>query len=181
MKRYVNRHLVIRFEYEIEVFAEQYSDILSATDIDMSGTEYDDFITDMISNFRKNSYSLSYEEDYTHHSNFPGSMSEYFTFTKWYDDVEVIVVVNVRLSDHPDKGKYGMSARQKRVDYVNRIGKEIADKHGAREDIAYPIDIVFDDKHFTSFSSAQAHVRSELKRIEAEVQQIIEENEGTEL
>ena len=176
MKRVIKNHITVRYEFNIDIVSSSYSEILSATSQDLTGTEYESFITSMISQFKLSGYSMSYEDDYTHSSNVPGSMSEYFTFTKWIDDVQIIVVTNVRISDHPDVPRGRLSAQEKRANYVARVGQEMSKDKDPSYVATYPLDITFDDKHFKSFSSEQFYLHSQLNKIDGEVQEIIDES-----
>jgi len=173
MKRYVKTHKTITFEFDLEVNVSGYESVLSSTDL--TGTEYDSFIISMIAQFDRDGYQVSQNSDYTHSSNRPGSLSEYFTFTKWKDDVQIIVIVNVRLSDHTDVPRGKLSSQQKRAKYVSKIGQELADDKDVEYVASYPLDIVFDDKHFQSFSSAQFYIHSIIKKISQEVEEISKE------
>ena len=163
MKRMIKNHMTIRFEIEIEIISSKYFSILSSTDL--TDTEYDQFIVSMIAQFKMDDYSLSVEDDLTHDSNFPGSLSQYFTFSKWIDDVQILVVVNIKVSDHPDHAKHGVSPEQKRANYVAKVGKRLSSTLNPTYVATYPLDIIFDDKHLKSFSSAQFMVNSKIKSI----------------
>jgi len=174
VKRMIKNHLTVTFELNIDIVCSSYSSVLSSTDL--TGTEYDSFIVSMMAQFDNAGYSVSHNEDYTHSSNTPGSLSEYFTFTKWIGDVQILVLVNVRLSDHPDVARGQLKSQMKRARYVARLGQELSEGHDAQYVATYPLDIVFDDQHFRSFSSAQFQIHSRLNKIDKEVNEIIQEN-----
>lgn len=173
MKSYVRTQVTVTFEFDIEVNVSGYKNVLSSTDL--TGTEYDSFITSMISQFDIAGYEVSQNFDYTHSNNRPGSLSEYFTFTRWEDDVQIIVIINVRLSDHTDVSRGKLSSQQKRAKYVSKVGQELAEGKDAEYIATYPVDIVFDDKHFQSFSSTQFYIHSLIKKISQEVEEISKE------
>ena len=173
MKRVIRDDVkIVKYEWDIDIVAPSYQNIFSATEMpDLTGTEYSSFIDDLISQFDAAGFGLRMESDYTHDSNF-GSMSEYFTFTRWVDKVCVIVVVNVRISDHPDVPRKNLTPDQKRAKYGQRIGNEIAQKEGASSSVTYTMDITFDDKHFKSFFSALMYANSRLRGSEEDVKDI---------
>lgn len=171
MKRLIKNHPTVTFEINIDIVNSYYTSVLSSTDL--SGTEYDSFIISMMALFQSAGYSVSHDEEYTHYSNRMNSLSEYFTFTRWVDNVQVIVIVNVRISDHPDVPRGRYTSDEKRSNYVSRIGKEIADSKGTDQYISYPLDITFDDQHLKSYTSAQFKIHSRIKAIDKEVQEIV--------
>lgn len=178
MKRVIKQHMTIYFEIEIEIHSSTFAHILSSSDL--TDTEYDSFITGMISQFNIAGYALNVDSDYIHSSNVPGSLSEYYTFTRWVDDIQVIVVMHVKVSDHPDKSKHCVPANAKRAKYVAKISNEISKNSGADSVVPIPMDIIFDDKHFKSFSSAQFYLNSRLHQIDDDVDAIVEEQKGKE-
>lgn len=173
MKRWVKQHITFKFEFDINILSSEFDYITGSTDL--TDTDYDSFIISMIALFKSRDYTLSKDEEYTHESNRLISLSEYFTFTKWEGDIQIIVVVNVRISDHPDNPKRGLSAEEKRAKYVAKIGKEIADKYNSANLVSKPLDIIFDDKHLKSYTSAQLKLNSELNNIDKEVKEAIQD------
>ena len=133
----------------------------------------------MISQFFSKDYDLVRDHRYTHESDTPGSLSEYYTFTKWIGDVQIIVVINVRISDHPDVDRGSLTSREKRARYVNRITDELSEGVDPDTKMMYPLDITFDGQHLNSFSSAELRINSRLKTIEKEITEMIESDNFT--
>ena len=169
MKRYIKTHPTIIFEFNIEILCD-LAEIESSTDL--TDSEYDKFITSMMSIFYSRDYTMSRDPDHTHPSNRTASLSEYFAFTKWIDDIQVIVVINVKVSDHPDNPKNGLSGDDKRAQFVGKLAKGIAKNYSSNNIISRPVDIIFDDKHLHSYSSAQFKLNSELNVVDREVEDI---------
>ena len=171
MKRLIRQTTTATFEIDIEVITDEFSNIVASTDL--TGTEYDNFIDNMIMQFRMKKYKLDKDEDYTHVSNSPGSLSEYYTFYKWIGNIQVIIVVNVRVSDHPDRGRRGLSAEEKRDRYVAQISDQISERENAEAVLPRRLEIVFDDRHLKSFTSAELAVNSKIKEIESEISELM--------
>ena len=180
MKRLIKHAtVVVKYEFNIDIVNSNYRELLASSYVDLTGTEYDEFIVSMISQFFSKNYDLTRDNRYTHQSNTPGSLSDYYTFTKWIGDVQIIVVVNVRISDHPDVDRGSLTSREKRARYTARIANELSEDLDPEATLVYPLDITFDDQHLKSYSSAQLQLNSRLRRIEKEVNEMIETNNFT--
>ena len=171
MKLLVRQIPTIEFEWDIEIFTSILDNLVAST-LDLTDTEYDRFIDSLIAQFKADKFDKYEDPEYTHDSNRKGSVSQYYTFTKFYKGVRIIVVVNLRVSDHEDRAKYNLSSEEKRRRYVTRIATEIADNYSANP-IPHVIDIVFNDEHFNSYMSAQLYINHELRTIKSEVDNYI--------
>ena len=170
MKRLVRYTTTVTFEFNIDIITSEFQKLTANTDL--TDTEYDNFIDNMIMQFRMKGYKLDKDEDYTHASNYPGSLSEYYTFYKWIGDVQVVVVVNIRVSDHSDRDRRGLTAEDKRDRYVARISNEIANRERANAALPRKLEIIFDDEHLKSFTSAELAINSKIKKIESEIAEL---------
>lgn len=170
MKLLTRQVPTIEFEWDIEIFTSS-SNTVAASTLDLTDTEYDRFVDSLIAQFKAAKFDKYEDPEYTHDSN-RRSLSQYYTFTKFYNGVRIIVVVNLRVSDHKDSAKYNLSPEEKRRKYVSRIAIEIADKYSASP-IPHVVDIIFNDEHFNSYMSAQLYVNHELHVVESEVNEYL--------
>lgn len=165
MKRLIRSKTIFEYEWDIDI-CPQTSSIASSTILDTRSNEYQSFIEGLIDNFETYGYELYNDPEYTHRSNF-GSDSWYYTFLKVEDYVEIRIVVNVRISDHDNVDRLHRTAAQRRSSYVNKIGDELADEFKTNpKPLKVPINIVFNDNNFTSYTQALFAVHDQLEDIE---------------
>ena len=170
MKLLLRQIPTLEFEWNIEIIKSGYGNVAAST-LDLTDTEYDRFIDSLIAQFKAAKFDKYEDPDYTHDSN-RGSLSQYYTFTKFYNGIRIIVVVNLRVSDHEDSAKYNLTPEEKRRKYVTRIATDIADKYSTNP-VPHVIDIIFNDEHFNSYMSTQLYVNHELHVVESEVKDYI--------
>lgn len=174
MKRFIRRPTIqpIEVEWEIEIFP--LTSIESATSIlDTTSREYESFVDSMIDMFDAAGYDLYRDSRYTHPSNNDHSQSFYYTFLKIEDDVEVRVVVHVRISDHVNQDKKWASARQRRQRYIHKIAEEISNEYGStRRPMTRDIEIIFDDETYCkSYAAAEFQIRDQIEDLEEAYQE----------
>lgn len=195
MKRVLKTKPTIEFEINIDIVSSSMFSVLSSQSVDLSDTEYELFKDSLIAQFLQKNYGKVNNPLYTHSSNVPGSYSDYITFTKLLDAVYVVVVVNIRLSDHATppnikNGSVTKTGEDKRAGYVARLSNDIAGKLSKEsaynvDAVPFPIDITFNDeidesgkvvkKHFNSYFSAELYINTELRKIESAINEYLEE------
>lgn len=175
MKRWIKNKTIFEYEWDIEISPRE-SSVTASSILDTQSNEYREFIEGLIDNFAEWGYELYNDPEYTHQSN-RGSESWYYTFVKVEDYVEIRVVVNVRISDHVNKDGKNYTADDRRSKYVGRISDELADEFEVKpRPMRVPINIVFDDNHFTSYTRALFDLYDHLKEIESDYQEWRKEN-----
>lgn len=175
MKRWIHSKTIIQEEWNIEICPEDAA-INSSTILDTKSNEYQAFIKGMIVAFMDNGYELYNDPDYTHESN-KHSQSWYYTFLKIEDLVEIRVVVNVRISDHSNKDKPWGTAKELRENYVNSIGDKLADEFETNvKPLKVPVEIIFNDDEFTSYTKALFAIHDQIADIEEAYQEWIKQH-----
>lgn len=170
-KRY---RAILEEEWTIDIFVEDADSIEASSILDVESDEYHNFVDNMISMFTLAGFVLYDDPDYTHRSN-KGSQSWYYTFLKIKDTIELQIVVNIRISDHPDKDRVNQTAAQKRNSYTHRIAHEIAENYGTENfGVPYAIDILIDDEHCKTYFEAELKLRNRLKYILKHYQEMID-------
>ena len=165
MKRLLKTKTIIEETLTIDIYP-KYSNVVSSSILDTQSNEYENFIQSMIDMFAYAGFELYNDPEYTHKSN-RGSESWYYTFIKVEDFVEIRVVVNVRISDHPDKDRGHTSAQAKRSNYTAKIASELSAEYESKQiPLSIPVDIVFDDeKYCKSYVAAQFFLRDQIQDI----------------
>ena len=170
MKLWIRSKILFEYEWDIEIEPREET-VVAGSILDTQSNEYQSFIEGMIDNFAEWGYELYNDPEYTHKSN-KGSDSWYYTFIKVEDLVEIRIVVNVRISDHANKDTRRSTADERRSRYVDKISDELASEFGSSpRPMRVPINIIFDDNHFTSYSGALFQLYDNLKDIEADYQE----------
>lgn len=178
MKRLIRSKTIFDYEWDIEI-SPQHLDIASSTILDTQSNEYQSFIDGLIDNFETYGYELYNDPEYTHLSN-RGSQSWYYTFLKIEDYVEIRVVVNVRISDHDNVDRHHRTAAERRASYVNSVGDKLADEFGTSlKPLKIPVNIVFNDRNFTSYTRALFAIHDQLEDIEKDYADWRKENNLT--
>ena len=134
-------------------------EIVSASSILRTrSNEFESFVVGMIAMIEAKGYLLN--EDGCHDSNRSGSLSKYYEFIKFTDELETELVVEIRISDHlaPSKFQNGkkLTGEMRRARYLtNRRMPETAEEFdSSRIPVAIPVDIIFNDKYLTSYFQA---------------------------
>lgn len=126
--------------------------------------KFHDFEADILDMFEQRDYEL--EDEFG--SPVKGSNSHYYIYTKVENGVKLKVLVKLRLSDHciPDRFIRGKQVSQKdsSAKYTKELAKSIAkDKYNqTRGYRSRNIDIVFNDKHYTSYEDALRDIEASL-------------------
>ena len=168
MKRVIRRKQpieVLESEWLIEIFPCSTEQIKGATSIlDVNSSEYQSFINSMTDMFYLAGYERYDDPKYTHPSNRGDSQSWYYTFIKVEDYVEIRVVVNVRISDHPNHDKRWATARQLRQRYVSRLATDLANEYESTPlPMVRDIEIIFDDEEYCkSYAAAEFKIREQI-------------------
>ena len=161
----VKPRTIIELTWDIDIFPQEEI-ITSATILDTKSNEYQSFIQSMVMQFMDYGYELYNDPDYTHESN-NGSKSWYYTFLKIENQVEIRVVVNVRVSDHPNKDKPWGSARDRRNKYVDKSSDKLAAEYKSNpKPMRIPVDIIFNDDNYTSYYGAMFALHDQLENLE---------------
>lgn len=170
MKRWIHSKTLIEEEWTIEIYPKDES-IQSSTILDTQSNEYQSFIRGMVVAFKDAGYDLYNDPEYTHESN-KGSQSWYYTFLRVENLVEIRVVVNVRVSDHSNKDKPWGTAKELREAYVDKMGDALAAEYEtAPRPLKVPVEIVFNDDGYTSYTRALFAVRDQIDDIEQAYQE----------
>lgn len=172
MKRYLhNKKVVTQYTEEFNVEITFFRNIESSSDVvlDPENPEYASFVESMVVNFMLCGYELSNNPEWTHKSN-KGSESWYYTFLKVINNVEIKVVVNVRVSTHSAPNRPYRTQEELRSKYVQKLGREVADRYNQeRQPYADSINVIVDGKHLKSLHSAAFYIKRELESIEEAV------------
>lgn len=165
MKRVIRSKYIIEDEWVVEIYPKD-SSVTASSILDANSSDYDNFIQSMIDMFTYAGYELYNDPEYAHQSN-RGSESWYYTFIKVEDLVEIRVIVNVRISDHPNKDFKRATAQERRNNYSARIAKELAAEYDVSKiPMSVPVDIVIDDNYCKSYLAAQFKLRDQIQDIE---------------
>ena len=155
---------IIEIEWDIEIFPKE--DISASTILDTRSNEYQSFIKGMVMSFEDSGYELYNDPTYTHQSN-KGSDSWYYTFLRIENGTEIRVIVNVRVSDHANPDKPWGTADERRNRYVSRIRDELAKEYEVKKKpMRVPVDIIFNDENYTSYTDALFGIYDKLEDIE---------------
>lgn len=154
------KHKFIKWVIEI---SPANTEVFSASSIlKTRSEEFGSFITGMITMIEAKGYLLN--EEGCHKSNRRNSLSRYYEFIKFTDDLELELVVEIRISDHvlPNKVKNGklLSGDARRAKYLNeKRMPELAKEFDSEFiPVSVPVNIVFDQHHFTSYFKALKHI-----------------------
>lgn len=130
--------------------------------------EYESFLDSLEGMLLGKGYDF-YEQ---HESNNENSQSEYLEYLKLSDDCKIIVVVFVRISDHPlpsrkDKqgNKISGDKLQRRYQVTRRIPELMEDFDNTDVPLSESIRLTFDNKHFTSYEDALIYVNQKINRL----------------
>lgn len=167
MKKWVHTHKeIFDIEWDIDIFPQEEL-IEGSSILDTRSNDYQAFIKGMVLAFDDYGYELYNDPNYTHQSN-KGSESWYYTFLKVEDSVEIRIVVNVRISDHPNKDKPWGTAQDLRQKYTAKIRDDLETEYQvSRKPMKVPVEIIFDDNNCISYVDALFMIRDKLEDIEA--------------
>lgn len=162
-----NKTIVTRYteEINVDIFIGNYIGASSFV-FDADSAEYRSFVESMVATFDLAGYELSNNPEWTHKSN-RGSESWYYTFLKSEDNIEIKIVVNVRVSNHTPHDKPWGTHEQLRSKYARRLAEEIA-KDTNQSSVPYPasINVIIDGKSLKSYYAAVVYIRRQLIEIE---------------
>ena len=160
------RSATIRLEIEVTGNFE----ILSSSSImDKNITEFQEFEMAMMLMLDQCGFEL---QD-SHESNVPGSQSMYYTYAKVENNVDLKVVLVLRISDHPlsdtitKTGNVKKSSKQKFLDYTKSEAKKIADQYTQERGYKIrPIMITFDDHNYSSYELALNDIQDKIEEFD---------------
>ena len=163
MKRWTHtKRDIIELEWDLDILVD-FQSIKSSISIDPDNEEYQSFIYDMITLFDDYGYELYNDPDYTHKSN-RGSDSWYYTFLKIENQVEIRIVVNVRISDHTNSNNSRGTAQERRERYVTRVRDELEQLYEVHpKPMRTKIDITFNNENLDSYMDALFRIRDKLE------------------
>lgn len=156
---------VIEIEWDIDIFPKS-NEIQSSTILNTKSNEYQAFIEGMVTAFDDAGYELYNDPSYTHQSN-KGSDSWYYTFLKIENQVEIRVVVNIRISDHYNPDKPWGTAEQLRQKYTMKVRDALEQEYQVKpKPMKVPVNIIFNDDNYTSYMDALFGIRDKIDDIE---------------
>ena len=167
MKRWMHsKKDIIELEWDMEVFPIAEF-IESSVSISPDNSDYKSFIHDMVTLFDDYGYELYNDPDYTHQSN-KGSESWYYTFLKIENQVEIRIVVNVRISDHANSGKAWGTANERREKYLTKVRDELERLYEVHpKPMRTRVDIIFNDENVGTYMDALFAIRDKLEDTES--------------
>lgn len=170
MKRLARyQRTVLEDHWTIDIYPKE-DKVVASSILDTQSNEYQSFIEGITMSFLDYGYELFNDPEYTHESNVDNSQSWYYTFIRVEGDVELRVFVHVRISDHVNKDKPWGTAKQRRAKYVNSLGNKLADSmKSEHKPIKIPVDIIFNDDNYRSYSSALIAVQQTLEELEEDL------------
>lgn len=148
----------------IEVVFER-EEVAASTILDINDSRYFDFEHAILMACELRDFELieSYRSDSEN------SVSQYYIYTKTDPNgVKLKLLVEIRISDHTAPGRRirgkNVSQEKLRNEFLKGKAKEIAqDKFNQTRGFRWrPIDIVFDDDHFTSYEQALREIEDRL-------------------
>lgn len=165
MKKWVHtKRDIIEITWDIDIFPQDL--IEGASILDTRSNEYQSFIKGMVMAFEDAGYELYNDPIYTHQSN-KGSDSWYYTFLRVENFVEIRIVVNVRISDHPNKDRPWGTADDRRHKYLSKVRDELQDTYQvSKKPMRVPVEIIFDDDNLTSYTEALFLIHDKLEDVE---------------
>lgn len=174
MKRLLSdKRTITRYTEKIDIDIFFYTDRVESSEsfLDTNSPEYLSFVESMVATFTAAGYELSNNPDWTHKSN-KGSESWYYTFIKTEGDVEVKVVVNVRVSDHLPSDRPWATQSELRERYISRLGEQVAQSRKQKKlPFTAGMNVVIDGKIIKSYYSAVFYVKRQLELIEEAVEE----------
>lgn len=167
MKRWAHsKRDIIEIEWDLEIVP-VIETVESAASIDPNDKEYKAFIHDMVTLFDDYGYELYNDPDYTHQSN-KGSDSWYYTFLRVENQVEIRIVVNVRISDHENSDKAWGTAAERRSKYVTRVRDELEKMYEVHpKPMQTHVDVIFNDENAGTYMDALFAIRDKLEDTDA--------------
>lgn len=167
MKRWAHsKRDIIELEWDLDIVPVVES-IESSVILDPTNSEYKSFIYDMVTLFDDYGYELYNDPDYTHKSN-RGSESWYYTFLKIENEVEIRIVVNVRISNHVNADKAWGTASERREKYLTKIRDELEELYDVNpKPMRTRVDITFNDENIGTYMDALFAIRDKLEDTEA--------------
>lgn len=144
--------------------------ILNASSImDKNSTEFQEF--EMSIMLMLDQYGFELKD--SHESNVLGSQSMYYTYAKVENNVDLKVVLVLRISDHPlsdtitKTGNTKKSGKQKFLEYAKSEAKKIADEYAQKRGYKIrPVMIIFDDNNYSSYELALNDIQNKIEEFD---------------
>lgn len=151
-------------EWTVE-FNNSEDTILAKSILNLKSSEYQSFLDGMVKMLDAKGYN--HATKYDHKSNRPGSKSMYYTFIKQCEDKTVQVVVEIRVSNHSNKSKNGVPHAISRKTYrkYNVLPQIMKDTNTTNVPQDFPMEIIFNDQHFTDYISALSYVNRKVNQL----------------
>lgn len=167
MKKWIHsKKDIIELEWDIDIFPVVES-VESSVSIDPNDKDFKSFIYDMVTLFDDYGYELYNDPDYTHKSN-KGSDSWYYTFLRIENQVEIRIVVNVRISDHAIADKAWGTADDRRAKYLTKVRDELEQLYEVHpKPMRTKVDVVFNDDNIGNYMDALFVIRDKLEDTDA--------------
>ena len=150
---------------EIEVIGN--FEILSSSGImDKTSTEFQEF--EMAVMLILDQYGFELRD--SHESNVPGSQSLYYTYAKVENNIDLKVVLVLRISDHPLSDTFTKtentkkSGKQKFLEYAKSEAKKVADEYTQQRGYKIlSVMIIFDDGNYSSYELALSDIQDKIE------------------
>lgn len=139
--------------WEIIISPQDHS-VLGSTILDTKSQEYKTFIQSVINALDSADYL--HNDDADHSSSNANSQSMYYEFLKFTGNLDVKVLLHVRVSDHLVPDKHKKTASQERQDWLDN-SRSVDVQNDFKSKIrptCVPVEIIFNDSYYTSYKEA---------------------------
>lgn len=157
---------VLRLEIDVEGNFEMLS---TSSIMDKNSTDFQEFEMSILLTLDQYGFE---PKDLDEHD-VPGSQSTYYTWAKVENNVDLTVVLVLRISDHPlldtvsKTGAIKKSSKQKFLDYAKSEAKKIADQYTQKRGYKIqPIVITFDDNNYSSYELALNEIQDKVEEFD---------------
>lgn len=165
MKRWIKNKTIFDYEWDLEI-TPVIDEVEGSVSLNPDNKEFKSFIYDMVTLFSDYGYELYNDPDYTHQSN-KGSESWYYTFLRIENEVEIRIVVNVRISDHENSDKPWGTASERREKYLTKVRDELEQMYEVHpKPMRTKVDIIFNDENTGTYMDALFEMRDKLEDTE---------------
>lgn len=154
------KHKFIKWVIEINPSDVEITSAITV--LNTRSNEFESFVVGMITMLEAKGYLLN--EDGCYDSDVPGSISKYYEFIKFTDNLETTLAVEIRVSDHTLQDKIidgkKISGKRRRSTYLDttRMPEIAKEFDSPRIPVSVPVDIVFNDQHMLSYFEALKYI-----------------------
>lgn len=141
------------------------NNILSTSILEIDSEDFAEFEDSVLSTFAMNGYTFKE----CHQSNSKNSQSMYYTFFKIANSVKIKVLVMLSISGHQAPTRATKNGRRLSAKYLrNRYAIKLnEDENDDMVKVSKSIEIIFNDKKFTSYDAALVAISKRLSELES--------------